>query len=217
MPVEVKGLIEFRRSLKQYAPDLADEMNKAWMRNLNSLASKARGFIPSQMPQELHNWERVSYNAISGRTRPFPAFNSMEAKKKIKYGYSATRPNDSGFRSVARITNLSAAGAIFETAGRKNPQGQPHDPSRGSSKRYSASNNPKAGAHFIAVLQHLSPLTDSAGATSKSQKSRKFKGRAIFRAIAEDQGKTATALIRATEDANRKFVARVNAATRKAA
>jgi hypothetical protein len=39
---------------------------------------------------------------------------------------SPSKPNKNGFVALARILNKSAAGAIYETAGRKNPKGQPN-------------------------------------------------------------------------------------------
>lgn len=239
MPVEVKGLVELRKALHTYAPDLEQEMNKTWMQSLNSLTTKAKGFIPSSMPRDLHNWESNGNSPMWAGYRPFPKFDGSAARKGIKYSYKASRPNDKGFRSLARISNLSAAGAIYETAGRKNPKGAPRDPYvqtkaqfmadpknaglpfnkryHTTSHKYSASNNPMAGAYFIAMLQHMSPLHDLAPTGGRGRRSRKFKGRAIFRAVVEDQGKTATALIKATELANQKFVSRVNVGTRRAA
>lgn len=241
MPVEVKGLIELRRALREYAPDLQDEMNKSWMQALNGLTAKARGFMPASMPRDLHNWENNGKNPAWAGYRPFPEYIGSVAKKGVKYSYKASKPNNNGFRSLARIAQTTAAGAIYEKAGRKNPKGAPRDPYmrtkaqwmkadpkivgtdwknryHTTSHKYSASNNPMAGAYFIAILQHLSPITDAAPKkTGAGRKSRKLRGRAIFRAVAEDQGKTVAALIKAAELANQKLVSRVNAANRKSA
>lgn len=240
MPVEAKGLIEFRRALKVYAPDLADEMNKEWMTLLASLTNKARGFIPASMPKDLHNWESNGKSSMWPGYRPFPKYDGSAARRGIKYRYSAGKPNDYGFRSLARVENTSAAGVIYEKAGRKNPQGSPRDPyvqtkaqfmadpsNKGmdwnkryhtTSHKYSASNNPMAGAYFIAILQHLSPLTDAAPKRSGGgRRTRMYKGRAVFRAVAEDQGKTIARLLAATEKTHQKFVNRVNASSNRMA
>jgi hypothetical protein len=71
------------------------------------------------------------------------------------------------------IFNASAAGSIYETAGRKNPGGDPA----------SKSNNPGAGAHFI---NRMGPLYGD---------KQKERGRLIFRAAYEDRGKAQDAVI----------------------
>jgi hypothetical protein len=76
------------------------------------------------------------------------------------------------------VANKSAAGAIYETAGRANPGGS----------SASKSNNPGAGAHFIS---RMGPLYGD---------QRQQRGRMIFRAWAEDQGKAQAAVIRAIEN-----------------
>jgi hypothetical protein len=48
-------------------------------------------------------------------------YSATVAKRGITYKTTPSKPNRRGFRSLARIMNKSAAGAIYETAGRKNP------------------------------------------------------------------------------------------------
>jgi hypothetical protein len=98
---------------------------------------------------------------------------------------------------MARIINKSAAGAIYETAGRKNPSGQPWVGRKGSgsSKGVSRSVNPNAGATFIA---NLDPLVSSL----------KGRGRLIYRAWAESKGVAEGAAMKAIDNATSEFYAR---------
>jgi hypothetical protein len=116
MPTEVKGADKLRKALKQYEPDLAKETTKQLGLLLKPIAAKARGYMPSESP--LSGWAARSFN--EGR---FPTYNPSIAKKGITYKTSPSRPNNRGWRSLVSLLNKSAAGAIYETAGRKNPGG----------------------------------------------------------------------------------------------
>jgi hypothetical protein len=116
MPTEVKGADKLRKALKQYEPDLAKETTKELGNLLKPIAAKARGFMPAESP--LSGWaERAD-----GKGK-FPTYNPSIAKKGITYKTSPSRPNNRGWRSLVSLLNKSAAGAIYETAGRKNPGG----------------------------------------------------------------------------------------------
>ena len=114
MPVAVKGGIELRKALKKYTPDLAKEMQKEMASLLKPITAKARGFIPSDAP--LSGWGKASPDAKW-------YWNGRAAKKGVGYKTTPSKVNRSGFRSLARIQNASMSGAIYETAGRKNPGG----------------------------------------------------------------------------------------------
>jgi len=116
MPTEVKGADKLRKALKQYEPDLAKETTKELGNLLKPIAAKARGFMPADSP--LSGWaERAD-----GKGK-FPTYNPSIAKKGITYKTSPSKPNNRGWRSLVSLLNKSAAGAIYETAGRKNPGG----------------------------------------------------------------------------------------------
>jgi hypothetical protein len=51
----------------------------------------------------------------------FPTYNASMVKAGIGYKTTPSKPNRRGFRSLARLFNKTAAGAIYETAGRKTP------------------------------------------------------------------------------------------------
>jgi hypothetical protein len=114
MPTEIKGAIDLRKALRKFTPDLAKETQKEIASFLKPVVKNARGFIPanSEIPSgwlvgnQKGKWERV-------------AFDSAIAKRGIGYKTTPSRVNRSGFRALVSILNKSAAGAIYETAGRK--------------------------------------------------------------------------------------------------
>ena len=214
MPTEVKGAIALRKALKNFAPDLAKETQKELGNLLKPITNKARGFIPSQAP--LSGWAKSSSTAW-GSDR---IWSTGKAKRGIGYKTTPSRPNKQGFRALARVVNASAAGAIYETAGRKNPNGREQAPMakvvresqanygkmiRSGNKNQSKSNNPQAGAQFIDAMNNYGQIVDANNQTGAGRRSRKMKGRAIFRAWAEDGGKTNAAIIKAIENSKVKF------------
>jgi hypothetical protein len=219
MPTEVKGAIALRKALKEFTPDLAKETQKEIAAILKPITTKARGFIPSSTP--LSGWAKSGNGTWGNRT-----WSSSEAKRGVGYKTTPSKPNRSGFRALARIVNASPSGSIYETAGRLNPQGRPQAPLvqvvapnhsnfgktiRSGSKGESVSNNPNAGRQFIDAMNETSPIVNAyqrqTGQSGRA--SRKMKGRAIFRAWAEDQGKANAAVIKAIEDSKVKFEQRV--------
>jgi hypothetical protein len=190
MPVAVKGVIELRKALNKFAPDLAKELTKEITTSLKVIQRSARGFVPSSAPSNLYNWDRVSssnpktFNA-SGRVRAFPRYDAAVIKRGIVYRTGYGKPNSKGFRSLFRVRNNSAAGAIYETAGRKNPNGDPK----------SKSNNPTAGARFV----QQGPLY------GRKRDGQDMRGRVIFRAWEQDEGKQTEAIFKAIETAKLKL------------
>jgi hypothetical protein len=212
MPASVKGGIELRKALKKFTPDLAKETQKQLGLLLRPVTQKARGYIPSTAP--LSNWGKPS---VTGR---FPQWSSSDAKRGIGYKTTPSKPNRQGWRSLARVVNASAAGTIYETAGRVNPNGRaqnemvrvvaPNNANygkmiRGSDKTKSRSNNPGAGNMFIEAINQYGDIVDARTLGNKGRPSRKFKGRAIFRAWKEDGGKTNAAVLKSIQDARDKF------------
>jgi hypothetical protein len=212
MPVELQGAVALRKALKEYTPDLAKETQKEIAGHLRKVVNRARGFVPSESP-------------LSGWANPvgeweYRAFNAGVIQKGLGYSTAPSKPNKRGFRTLAQIFNKSAAGAIYETAGRKNPQGLPASrrtiamrnggivPAWESGKDVNKSANPYAGRQFIDAMP---PLVDSQQSNSAGRRSRKTKGRLMFRAWAEDQGKTTAAVVKAIQNANNKVIVKTNA------
>jgi len=215
MPTEVKGAVELRKALKAFTPDLAKETQKEIAGVLKPIVSKARGFIPSTAP--LSGWAKSTNGTWGNRV-----WSSSDAKRGVGYKTTPSKVNRSGFRSLARIVNASPSGSIYETAGRLNPQGRPQAPLakvvalghsnygktiRSGSKSESLSNNPNAGKQFIDAMNETSRIVNAyqRNEGQSGRASRKMKGRAIFRAWAEDQGKANAAVVRAIEKSRVEF------------
>lgn len=114
MPTKIVGALDLRKALRKFTPDLAKETQKEIASFLKPVVRNARGFIPSNsdipsgwlVGNQKGKWERV-------------AFDSAVAKRGIGYKTTPSKVNRSGFRALVSILNKSAAGAIYETAGRK--------------------------------------------------------------------------------------------------
>ena len=204
MPTEVRGAIEARKALKKFEPDLAKEIQKEMAALLKPIVTVARGFIPATV---LSGWSKAE--ASDTKYRQFPRFDAAAAKRGIGYRTSPSKPNRNGFRALARIVNVSAAGTIYETSGRKNPQGR----QQGDTKDSSRSLNPNAGKQFIDALDATGRIVDANNMTGAGRRSNKMKGRAIYRAWAEDGGKTNAAVLKSiqkTKDLFNKNMAQVS-------
>ena len=202
MATKVQGALEFRKAMKKFEPELAKANQKEMANLLKPIVSKARGFVPSQAP--LSGWGNNVGIWSGDRT-----YNASIIKRGIGYSTTPSKPNKRGFRSLASIFNKSAAGAIYETAGRKNPQGQPPAkrtvafrggkvvPAWQSGKDINTSANPNAGKQFIDSMGEMYVAKRQQGQGGRV--GRKMNGRLIFRAWGEDQGRTNAAVIKAIE------------------
>jgi hypothetical protein len=206
MPVELKGADKLRKALREFEPDLAKATTKQMAAALKPITSKARGYMPSNSSM-LSGWTSAASSSDTAKYRMFPKYDQAEAKRGVKYSTSPSRPNKRGFVSLARIINASAGGAIYETAGRKNPGGQPtfqrtkFTPAsyREDGRGYNKSLNPNAGKQFLDRANSTGELVNARPRQQgqRGHVSRKMTGRAIFRAFAEDQGKVTAAIVKA--------------------
>jgi hypothetical protein len=115
MTVKLQGAVALRKALRNFEPDLAKETTKEIGNFLKPVTRNARGFLPSNndVPS---GW--LKREGAKGRwANRF--YDQTVAKRGISYKSSPSKANRSGFRSLASIFNKSAAGAIYETAGRK--------------------------------------------------------------------------------------------------
>lgn len=227
MPVELEGAVQLRVALKRFAPDLSKETQTQMAAALKTVTTVARGYVPND-GQVLSGWSKTSSGGENLTYRPFPKFNAMQAKAGITYSTSPSKPNKNGFVALARILNKSAAGAIYETAGRKNPQGQPNykpasvvyrtgdgpgdftiryyqERDNSQRKGYNNSLNPNAGKQFIENLNSTGQLVNARPKGLVGAPGRKLTGRLIFRAWAEDNGRANAAVIKALENASKMF------------
>jgi hypothetical protein len=116
MPATVKGAVALRKSLRKFSPDLAKALPKEIAAALKPITKAAKGYLPDD-GQVLSGWL-----ARDGAEARFPSYNAGIVKSGIGYKTTPSKPNRRGFRSLARVFNKSAAGAIYETMGRKSPQ-----------------------------------------------------------------------------------------------
>ena len=192
MPTEVIGAVALKKALNQYAPDLAKELTKELGAILKPVVNEARSYVPVASP--MSGWSETQ-----NPRGKFPKYNALEIRKGILYKTTPSKPNRAGFVNNIRIQNKSMIGAIYETAGRKNGQGQDWVGPRagGASKGKSRSNNPYAGNQFISNLGQLY------GPVRKGD--HRMMGRLIFRAWAKTQGKANASVFKAIEQTTTKF------------
>jgi hypothetical protein len=187
MPVEVKGVIELRKALNKFAPDLAKELTKEITLSLKVIQRSARGFVPASAPGGLFNWDKPAvrepkaFNS-AGRARPFPRYDAAVIKRGIVYRTGYGKPNSKGFRSLFRIKNMSAAGSIYEKAGRLNNNGD---------DRTKRSSSDARGAVFV----QQGPLYGS------RKNGQDMRGRVLYRAWEQDEGKQLVAIFKAIDSA----------------
>lgn len=200
MPVEISGLSETLRAMSRFEPDLKKNLDAEVRAKLMPVVKKARGYATPTIPG-LSNWTlktKRQEQAYAGfKQGYFPKYNSAAVRAGIVLDLKQSRPNRSGFVTAYSIKNKTAAGAIRETAGRKNPAGQPWD-RKGGSHDSSRSINPGAGLHF----------NNSLGKMSGEGKNR---GRLIFRAWSENHGVALAATVKAVEITAAQFKRRVDA------
>ena len=200
MPVEIKGLVETRRLLAKYAPEAKKEMDAKARNHLKFMVAAARGYAPLSIDHDLHNWQtgqsarKVNSYTSAFATRSFPLFQASEVKMGIGYTTRVNKINQRGFASQYRIENKSAAGAIYETAGRVNPRGLPWEGPSASpgNRKVSHSRNRNAGEWFIRTLDANDQQRQIKG---------KKEGRLIFRAVEDDNGRFRKDVIQSVQDA----------------
>jgi hypothetical protein len=112
MPTELKGANALRKALKQFSPDLDKETRDEMVGFLKPLVKKARGYMPanSSMPS---GWVGTSE---SGQ---FPKYDASLVRRGVGYKLTPTKPNRQGWIQTVSIHNKTAAGVIYEWAGRK--------------------------------------------------------------------------------------------------
>ena len=199
MATQLKGASQLRTALRKFEPDLAQELQDEMAAFLKPIVKKARGYVPSDFTPS--HWRGET------KTGRWPIYNATLMRRGIGYKTTPSKPNRRGFSYAASIVNKTASGAIFETAGRKNPNGMQKAPkgTPRTNKNFSHSNNPQAGSQFIRALENASPIAQGNTRTGSGRRGRYMKGRLIFRAWAEDQGKANAAVMKALQNAADNF------------
>jgi hypothetical protein len=203
MPTEIKGVIELRKALRAYAPDLEKEMRREIYDIVKPVVSQAKGYVQSEIMGLRTGWIRASRGRKITKTTSafrkgvFPFYNPTEVKAGIKFSDKMSKSNRAGFVSIFQIKNSSRAGAIYEIAGRRD-NGKAQDwvgPKGPSGHQYSHSQNEFAGQHFINAISN--------SGTMKGEGPRR--GRLIYRAWNENQGRANAAVFKAIERTTERF------------
>ena len=184
MPVEVKGVVEARKILRKLSPDVLKQYNAEIATPLKDITKEARSMTPNSF-ENLSNFAYPGYDRksnVQGR-RPFPSFVPTVVRRGLTYSLAKSRANRTGWVSLVSMLNKSAAGAIVETAGRKNAYGSAQ----------SRSNNPNAGSQFIAAMNLDIGTLKETGTTAKTQ------GRLMGAALVDNKGKAQTTVLKVLE------------------
>jgi len=218
MPVEVVGVKDVLKGLEFIDEDMRQRIRTAIDPLMRGVASKAKAFAPSNS-EVLSGWSKAPNPEIN--YRPFPRYDASTVKAGIGYNSGENKTFRNGFKVSNYVYNVSAAGRIYETAGRNNPQGrapfQQIDPSTpnspvgavqgfegtrrareytyNKSTREYASNNPFAGYQFVTSMPGLTSQPKIAGV--RGGRGKKTKGRLIFKAWAQDSQEVYDAILKA--------------------
>jgi hypothetical protein len=176
MPVNVSGVKQLQKALRDVEPALNKQMSKDIRKVMLIVRDRARGYLPAQN-EVLSGWGKGTSSAetIKDVYRAFPAYDYGLARSKVQYSAGQNKRNRSGYRAAFYVYNNSAPGAIFETAGRINrPKGE-------------GSLNPNAPVQFNAAAEMLSNMKGYD----------KQKGRVIYRSWDETKNKVIPEVVKA--------------------
>lgn len=207
MPVNITGVQGTLKAMRKFDPDLAKAMNKQIKSAMLPIRDKARSYAPGNS-DVLSGWVKAGSSDATVKYRPFPKYDQSEVQGGIVYRQGANNKGEvAGSKFTRRwqvayfIANNSPGGAIYETAGRVHPQGRSqthivasrHKVNKrykevGGTRRDMNSLNPNAGRQFVGSLGQIygkrGTIDPRFGNTDQ-------RGRLIFRAWEENQGRAA--------------------------
>jgi hypothetical protein len=105
---------ETKALMKEYSPELRKAMDKEIRATLSPIAKRAKSFVPDQ-PLSGWNYGSAGQRYMDSR---LPFWNSALAKRGIAVRQGGRRSKGAVTQAAWKISNSSAAGAAFETAGR---------------------------------------------------------------------------------------------------
>jgi hypothetical protein len=216
VPLKVVGVDDVARGLEVFSDDLQVKIARSIRSSMLNIADTAKGYVIDNS-RVLSGWTKPVSSDV--KYRPFPKYDAENIRKGIGYNDGKTKMVKNGFEITNYVYNASPGGAIYETAGRLNPQGRApfmstglkqyggvvalNKPSRSGSRQRGTgsynSNNPFAGYQFVSAL----PDTLTKQPRVKGQRVgqvRKSTGRLVYRAFAEKGGKVYDAIARAIND-----------------
>lgn len=197
MPAEVVGVEDVLKGLQFYDDDMYERIRATISPLMRDVEAAAKSDVPGN-GEMLSGWSKPISSQID--YRPFPKYEAAMVKGGIGYKEGKNKKFKNGFQVENYVYNISAAGRIYETAGRVNPQGRApftsiHEgggvvayekertrKSRSRATRSYNSNNPFAGYQFVSKLE---PLTAQPKLPGMRSGGRKTKGRLIYKAWAK--------------------------------
>ena len=197
MPAKVVGVEDVLKGLSFFDDDMYDRIKTVLGPLMRDVESTAKSYVPGNS-EMLSGWSKPISSDI--KYRPFPKYDSAMVRGGIGYKEGQNKKFKNGFQVENYVYNVSAAGRIYETAGRVNPQGRAPFTSinegggvvayekeqtrktRSRSTRSYNSNNPFAGYQFVTSLETLTSQPKLPGMRSGT---RKTKGRLIYKAWAK--------------------------------
>jgi len=210
MPVNITGVQKTLKDMREFDPNLARAMNKQIKNAMLPIRDKARGFAPTNS-EMLSGWTRANTSTAAQYHRFFPKYDQSEVIGGIEYkGGFNNKGQVAGAKFTRRwqlayfVANNSPGGAIFETSGRVHPNGRsatrvvgtrhkfnPRYFEQSGTKQTMNSLNPNAGKQFLAPLGQI---YGKRGTVDPRFGNTDQRGRLIYRAWAEDQGRAANAV-----------------------
>jgi hypothetical protein len=212
MPVEVIGVDDVQKGLSFIDEDMYNRIKIALVPLMKRVEQQAKGYVASDA-EVLSGWAKPASANLD--YRPFPKYNAALVKGGIGYKEGKNVQFKNGFQVENYVYNVSAAGRIYETAGRKNPQGrapimsttlkelgnvQGYEGKKSGKKRSTrdySSNNPFAGYQFVSALEPVTSQPKTKGVRSGGVKT---KGRLIYKAFANQSPRIYQAILDAIND-----------------
>ena len=209
MPAEVVGVNDVLKGLSFIDEDMYTRIKVAIKPAMLAVETKAKGFVPSNS-EVLSGWTKPISSTVD--YRPFPKYDAANVKGGIGFKEGSSRIFANGFQVESYVYNISAAGRIYETAGRLNPEGrapvmstalrefgsvQGYSGSKGGKKRSTKdynSNNPFAGYQFVSPLEKVTSQPKMKGIRGGG---RKTKGRLIYKAWAQESPRVYYLIVKA--------------------
>jgi hypothetical protein len=212
MPVEVIGVDDVQKGLSFIDEDMYNRIKIALVPLMKRVEAQAKSYVVGDS-EVLSGWAKPASANLD--YRPFPKYNSALVKGGIGYKEGKNVQFKNGFQVENYVYNVSAAGRIYETAGRRNPQGrapimsttlkdlgnvQGYEGKKSGKKRSTrdySSNNPFAGYQFVSALEPVTSQPKTKGVRSGGVKT---KGRLIYKAFANQSPQIFQAIFKAIND-----------------
>ena len=207
MPVEVIGVDDIQKGLSFIDEDMYNRIRMVLTPLMKRVEQQAKSYVVGDA-EVLSGWTKPISSTVD--YRPFPKYNSALVKGGIGYKEGKNAQFKNGFQVENYVYNVSAAGRIYETAGRRNPQGrapimstnlkefgnvQGYEGKKSGKKRSTRdynSNNPFAGYQFVSALEPVTSQPKTKGVRGGGTKT---KGRLIYKAFANQSPRIYQAIL----------------------